>query len=120
MRTDAFNRIFKFDKRIRYCGAIDQKWNLIAGTLRKGIESLEPELEDSKLFLNIALLVSMDRSWDRYFGRTKVLVIVKEKVTIFIYSLSSLRAILLAVEPDFPITKLNKLGEILDTSNLQV
>lgn len=48
------------------------------------------------------------------------MVIFKEKVGIFIYSLSNFKAIILAVEPDFPMRKMKKLGEVIDTSDLGV
>lgn len=111
---------FRFDKRIRYCGLIDEKGTLISGSLRKGITSLEPESEAPRLLSQIAIAVAMDRNWNKFFGRTKALVIFKEKVSIFIYSLSNFKAIILAVEPDFPMRKMKKLGEVIGTSDLGV
>ncbi len=60
LAVDVIEKIFRFDKKIRYCGIIDEKGDLIAGSMRKGLQSLEPESEDKKLFAQIALVVGME------------------------------------------------------------
>jgi hypothetical protein len=115
-----FKRIFALDKKIRYCGVIDGKGVLISGTMRKNLKSLEPESEDTQLFLHIALAVSMDKSWDKYFGRTRSITIMKEKLSLYIYSLADSRAVIIATEPTLPMAKSAKLGEIVDTADFGI
>ncbi len=113
----SFEKIFRFDKKIRYCGIIDEKGELVAGNMRKGLQSLEPESEDKKLFAQIALAVGMNRGWDRYFGKTMCIVILKEKVSFFIFTLSNLKSIVLVVDSSMSVAKTRKLGELIDTSD---
>jgi hypothetical protein len=120
VQTSVFDRIFRLDRRVRYCGLIDVTGKLIAGRMRENVSSLEPESEDPHLFLHIALAVSMDKSWDKYFGRTKTIVILKERVSLYIFSLADSRAVIVATEPDLPMSKRLKLGEVVDTTEFDV
>ncbi len=113
----SFEKIFRFDKKIRYCGVIDEKGGLVVGSMRNGLQSLEPESEDKKLFGQIAVAVGMDRRSDKYFGKTRCIVILKEKVAFFIYTLSNLKNIVLVVESSMSVTKMRKLGELIDTTD---
>jgi hypothetical protein len=112
----ALDRVLGFDRKIRYCGLVDEKGKVVAGRMREGTESLQPGAEDERLFIQISLAVSMDRSWDRFFGRTSAIAIMKEKVAIFIFALPDTRAVVVATEPDLAIAKMKKLGELVDTS----
>jgi hypothetical protein len=112
-----FKPIFEFDKGIRYCGVIGHNGRLIEGRARENLVSLEPESQDQRLFLQIALAIGMDRSWDKYFGATKCIVIAKEKINIFLFAISDQRSIIVATEPDLPVSKLRKLGQVVDTTD---
>ena len=116
----ALTRVLSFHKKIRYCGLVDEKGAVVAGSMRKGLASLEPNSEDARLFVQISLAVGMDQGWNRYFGRTRIIAILKEKVAIFIFSLPDNRAVVVATEPDLPISKMKKLGELIDTSSFEV
>lgn len=63
--------IFKFDRRVRSAIILDQTGRHIAGGMRKGIPSLEPQSEDIRLIAGITIQISNDLTWDRYFGRNQ-------------------------------------------------
>jgi hypothetical protein len=115
-----FDSIFRFDKGIRYCGVIGHNGRLIDGRARENLVSLEPESQDQRLFLQIAVATGMDRSWDKYFGATKCIVIAKEKVNIFLFAISDHRTIMIATEPNLPVWKLRKLGQVVDTTDFGI
>src|SRR2546428_14175904 len=116
----ALTRVLSFHKKIRYCGLVDEKGAVVAGSMREGLASLEPNSEDARLFVQISLAVGMDQGWNRYFGRTRIIAILKEKVAIFIFPLPDNRAVVVATEPDLPISKMKNLGELIDTSSFEV
>jgi hypothetical protein len=118
MPSTGFDLIFAFDKRVRFCALIDEKGNVAKSKSRQNLTSLNPENEDKRLFSQIGLAVLMDRGWDRYFGKTKAIVISKEKVSILIYSLADLKAVVVAIEPDFPMSRIGEIGEIIDVCEL--
>jgi len=113
-----FDQIFAFDKRVRFCALIDEKGNVVSSKSRPNLTSLNPETEDKRLFSQIGLAVLMDRGWDRFFGKTKAIIIAKEKVSILIYSLADLRAVVVAIEPDFPMARIGEIGELIDVCEL--
>jgi hypothetical protein len=113
-----FSQIFGFDKRVRFCALIDEKGNMVSSKARPNLTSLNPEAEDKRLFAQIGLAVVMDRGWDRFFGKTKAIVISKEKVSILIYALADMRAVIVAIEPDFPMARISEIGEVIDVCEL--
>ena len=118
MPVTGFDQIFAFDKRVRFCALIDEKGNVVSSKSRPNLTSLNPETEDKRLFSQIGLAVLMDRGWDRFFGKTKAIIIAKEKVSILIYSLADLRAVVVAIEPDFPMARIGEIGELIDVCEL--
>jgi hypothetical protein len=118
MPVTGFDQIFAFDKRVRFCALIDEKGNVISSQARPNLTSLNPETEDKRLFAQIGLAVVMDRGWDRFFGKTKAIVISKEKVSILIYALADMRAVIVAIEPDLPMARIPEIGEVIDVCGL--
>lgn len=118
LTVGGFDKIFAFDKRVRFCALISEKGEVAASTSRENLTSLNPKTEDRRLFSQIGLAVTMDRGWDRFFGKTKAIVIAKEKVSILIYSLADLRAVVVALEPDFPMARIWEIGELIDVCEL--
>ncbi len=120
LKKDGFEKFFALDKRIRFSGLVDPKGILVGESgMRKDLQSLEPEGEDRRLYVQLALAASMDRTWDKYYGKTRALVILKEKVIIFVYSLPNLHTLVVAAEPDLPITKMRKLRDLVEASGIR-
>lgn len=72
--------IFDLDQNIRFAGIIDKMGKLVAGGMRKGIESLEPKEERRKLYLEYALRTAMRQDFDSTFGRVIYTLTERERV----------------------------------------
>ena len=94
--------MYKFDRRVRYAAILDETGRQIAGGMRKGIPSLEPQSEDLRLIANITIQLSTDKTWDAYFGRSQYTFIKREKVNILTFSIGN-KLLLVSTEPDFTL-----------------
>jgi hypothetical protein len=118
LKSSGFAPIFAFDERIRFCALIDDKGKVGESEYRENTSSLNPETEDNRLFSQIGLAVLMDRGWDRFFGRTRAIAIAKEKVNILIFSLADLGAVIVATQPDLPLSRIGQIGDVVDLCDL--
>jgi hypothetical protein len=107
-------QIFKFDRRIRYAGVLDDTGRLIAGGMRKGITSLEPASEDLRLMANITIQIGTDKTWDQYFGRIQFTFIKREKVNMLLFDIPP-NLILITTEPDFDMQSVSLLRDTVMT-----
>jgi hypothetical protein len=77
---DLCESIFDLDQNIRFAGIIGKMGKLVAGGMRKGIESLEPKEERRKLYLEYALRTAMRQDFDSTFGRVIYTLTERERV----------------------------------------
>lgn len=96
------NEAFKFDRRVRFASILDESGRTIAGGMRKGIPSLEPQSEDLRLIANITIQLSTDKTWDKYFGMTQFTFIKREKLSMITFPLGKM-LMLVSSEPDFTL-----------------
>jgi hypothetical protein len=108
--------MYKFDRRVRYAAILDEKGRQIAGGMRKGIPSLEPQSEDLRLIANITIQLSTDKTWDRYFGRSQYTFIKREKVNILTFSVGN-KFLLVSTEPDFMLQQAQDLRNQIVTNH---
>ena len=113
-KSDSFQDIFTFDPRVRFCAVLDERGRIVESEMRKDLRSLEPDGETTRLFMQIGLAVMMDRGWDKFFGSTKFITIVKERVSILVFALADLRAVVVTTDPEFPLESVGRLGELVD------
>jgi len=111
-------QIFKFDRRIRYAGALDETGRLIAGGMRKGISSLEPLSEDLRLMANLTIQIGTDKTWDQYFGKIQFTFIKREKVNLMTFNLDK-TLFLVSTEPDFQMQQAQMLRDSIVTTYTQ-
>lgn len=106
------NKIFAVDKDVRFAGAIDKMGNLVAGGMRKGIDSLEPKEDRRRLYLEFALRTAMRQDFDPEFGKVIYTLSEREKLKIASFPLKE-HLILVSIEKgaqhDKIITKILKL-----------
>jgi hypothetical protein len=73
-KYDEFQRlcdnIFSISPNIRFVGIIDKMGRLVAGGMRKDIDSMERKENSSKLYLEFALRTDMRKDFDAEFGKT--------------------------------------------------
>jgi hypothetical protein len=108
--------IFKFDRRVRSASILDESGKTIAGGMKRGIPSLEPQSEDLRLIANITIQLSTDKTWDRYFGKIQFTFIKREKVNIMTFNLGN-KLVLLSTEPDFTLQQAQDLRNQVVTAH---
>ena len=113
------NSVFKYDRRIRYAGVLDETGRLIAGGMRRGVPSLEPQSEDLRLIANITIQLSTDKTWDQYFGKTQFTFMKREKVNILTFNVGD-KLLLVSTEPDFTLQQAQELRNTVVTNYSQI
>jgi len=108
--------MYKFDRRVRYAAILDETGRQIAGGMRKGIPSLEPQSEDLRLIANITIQLSTDKTWDRFWGRNQYTFIKREKVNILTFSIAN-KLLLVSTEPDFTLQQAQDLRNQIVTNH---
>ena len=106
--------IFKYDRRVRYAGVLDDTGRVVAGGMRKGISSLEPASEDLRLMTNITIQMATDKTWDQYFGKIQFTFIKREKVNMLIFGIGS-NLLLVTTQPDVDIEQIAQLRDSVIT-----
>ena len=108
--------MFKFDRRVRSATILDTSGRQIAGGMRKGIPSLEPQSEDLRLIANLTIQLNTDMTWDRYFGKNQFTFIKRERLNIMTFYLGS-KLVLVSAEPDFSLQQAQDLRNQIVTNH---
>lgn len=107
-------KVFRLDRRIRYCGVLDELGREASGGMRPGVRSLEPEDEAEKVNLQVALTRGLAESAQSYFGMTDYVIIHRERLMLVAMPKSDHRTILVGAEPDFPLGKVKALVRLVE------
>jgi len=107
-------QIFKFDRRVRYAGVLDDTGRVIAGGMRKGISSLEPASEDLRLMANLTIQIGTDKTWDQYFGKIQYTYVKREKLGMLIFGIG-VNLMLITTQPDFDQEQIAQLRDVVIT-----
>jgi hypothetical protein len=110
--------IFKFDRRVRSAIILDQSGRQIAGGMKKGIPSLEPQSEDIRLIAGITIQINSDLTWDRYFGKLQFTYQKRERINIMTFYLGD-KLVLVSMEPDFTLQQAQDLRNQIVTNHAQ-
>ena len=110
--------IFKFDRRIRSAIILDQSGRQIAGGMKKGIPSLEPQSEDIRLIAGITIQIISDLTWVRYFGKLQFTYQKRERINIMTFYLGD-KMVLVSMEPDFTLQQAQDLRNQIITNHAQ-
>jgi hypothetical protein len=110
--------IFKFDRRVRSAQILDQNGRQVAGGMRKGIPSLEPQSEDIRLIAGITIQINNDRTWDRYFGKSQFDFNKRERLNIMTFYLGE-KLVLVSAEPDFTLQQAQDLRTQIITNHAE-
>jgi hypothetical protein len=108
-------QVFKFDRRVRYAGVLDETGRLIAGGMRKGITSLEPASEGLRLMANLTIQIATDKTWDRYFGGMGYTFVKREKVNVLTFYLGGKNVMIISMESDFDLDNVDLLRDTVMT-----
>jgi len=110
--------IFKFDRRVRSAIILDQTGRQIAGGMRKGIPSMEPQSGDLRLIAGMTIQMSNDRTWDMYFGKNQFTFNKRERLNIMTFYLKD-KLVLLSAEPDFTLQQAQELRNQIVTNHAE-
>ena len=110
--------ILQFDSRIRTVAIIGPIGAPVASAERPGLVSLEPSSVTAKFFKRTALAGMIGGNEDRYHGRTKLVIAMREKLTLICFMISD-RIMIVSAGPNFPLGRVKKLGELVDQLNLE-
>jgi len=110
--------IFKFDRRVRSAIILDQSGRQIAGGMKKGIPSLEPQSEDIRLIAGITIQINSDLTWDRYFGKLQFTYQKRERINIMTFYLGD-KLVLVSAEPDFTLQQAQDLRNQIVTNHAE-
>jgi len=110
--------IFKFDRRVRSAIILDQTGRQIAGGMKKGIPSLEPQSQDIRLIAGITIQINNDLTWDNYFGKLQFTYQKRERINIMTFYLGD-KLVLVSMEPDFTLQQAQDLRNQIVTNHAQ-
>ncbi len=108
--------MFKFDRRIRSATILDPQGIQIAGGMRKGIPSLEPQSEDLRLIAGVTIQLNTDKTWDKYFGKNQFTFIKRERLNIMTFNLGT-KLVMVSSEPDFSLQQAQELRNQIVTNH---
>jgi len=98
---------------IRFVGIIDNMGNLIAGGISEDIDYLETDEERRKLYMQIALEISMRKDFDDTLGKINYVTTNRDNILMIIVPMNSY-AVLISAKPtsitEQIISKVNSLG----------
>jgi hypothetical protein len=92
-------RVFMLNDDIRYAGVIDSTGTLIAGGMRKGIDSIVSETDEELFLTQTALRKSMRERFDASMGGARFAYVEREKMSILTFYMAD-KTLLLTLEPN--------------------
>ena len=104
------------EDEIRFAGFINSMGRLVAGGFKEGIIPLEDEAERQKMYMELALRVSMRKDFDYSLGPVKYTASRRQKAVMISFPINS-NVLLVSTEPTVDIDKLA--NKIMKTIGLQ-
>ena len=106
-----YDRIMRFDKKIRFAAVVDGHGGILEGGMREGIEPIEPLEKTPHL---IAKLVSVERAEDlaEFFGKPEYSILLHEDIIAFIFR-SGKKFVLVTAGRKFGLNKAAKLHSLV-------
>ena len=92
-------RVFALNDDIRYAGVIDSTGTLIAGGMRKGIDSIVSETDEELFLTQTALRKSMRERFDASMGRARFAYVEREKMSVLTFYMAD-KMLLVTLEPN--------------------
>jgi hypothetical protein len=92
------------EEEIRFAGLINHMGRLVAGGFKDGISPLEDEAERRKMYMELALRVSMRMEFDYTLGPVKYSASRREKAVMISFPLHS-NVLLVSAKPSIDIEK---------------
>jgi len=100
------NLLLKEDE-VRFAGLINNMGKLVVGGFREGILPYEDEAERQKMFMELALRVSMRMEFDYSLGPVKYSASRREKVVMMSFPINN-NVLMISADPSIDIEKFAK------------
>lgn len=92
-------KVFALNDDIRYAGVISGGGDLIAGGMRKGIDSIVDETDEELFLTQTALRRSMREKFDETMGKARFAYVEREKISILTFYMKEY-ILLVTLEPN--------------------
>ncbi|MHB1907512.1 MAG: hypothetical protein ACYCQJ_01420 [Nitrososphaerales archaeon] len=116
MTTELIQSIFLLDDKIRYASVLNQRGNHLEGGMKPGKNTINPEEESEKLFLQTTVSRGMSESWRRYFDKFRFSIVAHKKLVVFQFPYGE-NTLLVTAEPDISLNTAEKICGILDKTD---
>ncbi len=101
------------EDEIRFAGLVNKMGRLVAGGFKAGITPIEDDAERQKMYMELALRVSMRKDFDYSLGPVKYTASRREKAVVMSFPINS-NVLLISAEPNVDIDKTaNKIMKIV-------
>ena len=101
------------EKEIRFAGLINNLGRLVAGGFKEDIKPLEDDAERQKMYMELALRVSMRKDFDYSLGSVKYSASRREKAVVMSFPINN-NVLLISAEHDSDIDKTaNKIMKLI-------
>ena len=97
--TKLCNQVFALNDDIRYAAVIDDMGAVVAGGMRKGIDSITDQSNDELYLAQTALRKSMRQKFDFSMGRARFAYVEREKISILTFFMNG-HTLVLTLEPN--------------------
>ena len=106
-----YDRIMRFDKKIRFAAVVDGHGRILEGGMREGVEPIEPLEKTPHL---IAKLVSVQKTEDlaEFFGKPEYSILLHEEIVAFIFRVGR-KFVLVTAARRFGLNKVSKLHSLV-------
>ncbi|MDQ3807707.1 MAG: hypothetical protein M3298_06015 [Thermoproteota archaeon] len=92
-------QVFMLNDGIRYAGVIDSTGTLIAGGMRKGIDSIVSETDEELFLTQTALRKSMRERFDASMGGARFAYVERGKISVLTFYMAD-KTLLITLEPN--------------------
>ena len=114
------NHIFTLDSTIRFAGIINKMGKLIAGGMKRGLESMENNEKSLELYMEFVLKNEMNKDFDPEFGRTIYSFSEREKVKLASFPLDDNYLLRVSIDKDGAHNKIiERILELLKKNGLK-
>jgi hypothetical protein len=97
--TKLCNKVFALNDDVRYAAVIDDMGAVVAGGMRKGIDSITDQSNDELYLAQTALRKSMREKFDSSMGGARFAYVEREKISILTFFMNG-HTLVLTLEPN--------------------
>lgn len=109
--------ILEFDGAIRSAVLLTSDGKPVVKVERPGVLPLEPSDETDTVYAKAGIAIGMGTPMNKYYGRLRTIILIREKMVMICFNLTA-RMMLITTGPEFPISRVEELGQFIDQLNL--